>query len=798
MEPNLQNPIDLPEQENNSAELTLAQNSTVPPVLPKKSPADTAQAVIIDLNEFDFAPAWVKDLASGKSRQATSATHSINRAAKIPRQVFPASKVQSQNRYLIHQNRHREKLDENSQTGRASVKPEKYTEQLRPQRENQQTAKERSQHNRPNHFNQRHHHFLTIKLIPEPSGTESLARQMTINGRAYPVYDLARMILAKPERYQVVVSKKQNNASSSKNAVEKNHLKEDKKIYHCLIDESIWLSMHNAVDHILEKFGDRFYEKHTEKVDPPKGNFTHMAICGVTGTPLCPPNYHGYQKMLRENYLNAKIRMPFDAYKNKIKIIKDEEILKSWLEKSSLRAFYKPVAACDRNIHDAPAPRHESNQDSPVSPPQHLPEQNDIVGTPTSEQSTEQITIATQSKLQQPSLEQTPEPTTQSQTEETTLPNHSIPSNQSLDVAQQAAQNTNPTEVLYSMEEVRKHFITHHLHNEIKEVDTHVIREISQRANCDPAIHRAIKSEIQRQSVFPGELGFELMLQLRSHGMKFFKIQPNITYVVATSPSPLDITTQSIKDNMRLILRHIQLNPRCNRRQLLFALVPEFEETAYPKTAQKHKESAESTDVSTPHTTTQENEQTTQQETHEHAAQHLQESPQTAEQTAAFRADNTPENPHNEKPAIKAALSILKDLHWLVKAGHVIEYASGELELADHAIQVPLTLHKHVPAQTRKKNHHKHKAHKKTSGRAVEPHPTHRSPVQASPTAAPPHQSQSEPTHAETHPHNPTQQIEAKLLTEHSAQDTSSLVNDPYYDPEFDSQSPIPAHSQQN
>ena len=51
---------------------------------------------------------------------------------------------------------------------------------------------------------------LSLSLRPEEKGVESLARQIKMTGRAYPLFDIAQMILQKPERHTVLFSVKKN------------------------------------------------------------------------------------------------------------------------------------------------------------------------------------------------------------------------------------------------------------------------------------------------------------------------------------------------------------------------------------------------------------------------------------------------------------------------------------------------------------------------------------------------------------------------------------------------------------
>ena len=42
-----------------------------------------------------------------------------------------------------------------------------------------------------------------VSFLPDEKGVESISRQIKMTGRAYPLFDIARLILQKPERYAV-------------------------------------------------------------------------------------------------------------------------------------------------------------------------------------------------------------------------------------------------------------------------------------------------------------------------------------------------------------------------------------------------------------------------------------------------------------------------------------------------------------------------------------------------------------------------------------------------------------------
>src|SRR6185503_18686924 len=51
---------------------------------------------------------------------------------------------------------------------------------------------------------------ITVAFIPDDKGVESLARQIKMTGRAYPLFDIAQMVLQKPERHNVTLTTKKS------------------------------------------------------------------------------------------------------------------------------------------------------------------------------------------------------------------------------------------------------------------------------------------------------------------------------------------------------------------------------------------------------------------------------------------------------------------------------------------------------------------------------------------------------------------------------------------------------------
>jgi hypothetical protein len=137
------------------------------------------------------------------------------------------------------------------------------------------------------------------------------------------------MILQKPERQQVRF-----------NVVKKPDGSPVQPLFVCTLDDTLWLSDADAVAHVLSRHFDTFYQTEKTPADPPKGTYTFVAQCGMSGVILGPPNYHDYQNKLCRLHAERFSRMPFEAFKARVKIVKDEAVVKKWLDDQSWKTAY--------------------------------------------------------------------------------------------------------------------------------------------------------------------------------------------------------------------------------------------------------------------------------------------------------------------------------------------------------------------------------------------------------------------------------------------------------------------------
>ena len=404
---------------------------------------------------------------------------------------------------------------------------------------------------------------VDVILRADEKGVDSLARQIRMTGRAYPLFEVAQMVLAKPERHTVTFSVKKN---AEGQAVQ--------PLFVCALDDTVWLSEDEAVDYVLNKHFNTFYQAERTAIEPPKGTYTFVAQCGLSGTILGPPNHHDYQNQLRKLHSERFSRMPFEVYKSRVRIVRDEPVIQKWVESQSWRIEYVCL-----------------NMPEPLR--------------------------------------------------------------------------------LASRAEVEQHFRENHLPIIIKQVESHTLSGLTSRnLRCQP-LQRFVRFVWEQQRRFPLQIATVLSQQFAAHGLQFFKVNKNITYVAVARPHYLELEATPVSEGIQRIVIFINAHPRCTRRQLMEALAPA---PVSPPAAPAPVETvppAEAAPLA------------------EAASEPGAETPVTPPPAAAPEA--------RPEPSPEANV-VISDLHWLIHQGHVIEFADGVLETAKRPLPKPVKPARPVPA----------------------------------------------------------------------------------------------------
>lgn len=257
------------------------------------------EAPSLDLSALDFAPAWVKQPATSPPASEIRPPREEkpgprrDREGKPPRSGFKRGGPPRPGGFRGPKDR-RGKFAPPPQDRRAAPPPNPFP-------------------------------WLRIAFTATPAAVETVVKQIRQTGRTYSLFDIARVLLRNPASFTVDL------ASAPK---------PPEGPFHVAADGSVWMSQQNAVQHILRTRLEDFYRPETVDIEPPKGNFASIGVCGMSGVLLGPTNLHDFERRLRELHREKFPRMDFETFRSRVRMERDPEIIEKWRAAASKATHY--------------------------------------------------------------------------------------------------------------------------------------------------------------------------------------------------------------------------------------------------------------------------------------------------------------------------------------------------------------------------------------------------------------------------------------------------------------------------
>jgi hypothetical protein len=185
--------------------------------------------------------------------------------------------------------------------------------------------------------------YFAATFYPEDTSFNTLVQTIRKSCRTIELFEIARTVVAKTERFVVVVTRKSlpEAPTSAPAAGAEPAVRPAKAAFYISVPDHLpFESDEAAVAHVLAKNLGLFFDMAEVEVDPPKGNFQVINKCGVTGELLGPPNYHRYNQIVQQHHAAKVARMAFEAFRSRIETIRDPEVVKQWLEKMKKTTRY--------------------------------------------------------------------------------------------------------------------------------------------------------------------------------------------------------------------------------------------------------------------------------------------------------------------------------------------------------------------------------------------------------------------------------------------------------------------------
>lgn len=212
--------------------------------------------------------------------------------------------------------------------------------------------------------------YYAATFYPEDTSFNTLVQTIRKSCRTVELFEIARTVVAKTDRFVVVLAHKPAPAPAPAAEGAPAAPKPAKPLFYISVPDGIpFESDEAAVAHVLGLHLDKFFDSAEAEVEPPKGNFQVINKCSLTGELLGPPNYHRYTQILQQHYA-AKIapRMSLEAFRSRIETVRDPEVVNQWLAKMKKTTRYtwklnaKPAPAAPA-AEAAPAPAETAPAD---------------------------------------------------------------------------------------------------------------------------------------------------------------------------------------------------------------------------------------------------------------------------------------------------------------------------------------------------------------------------------------------------------------------------------------------------
>lgn len=180
-----------------------------------------------------------------------------------------------------------------------------------------------------------------VQVYPEDAILTTLTRAMRQSLRTYELFEIAGLVLEKPERFHINIRFKEGREE------------QPSVLYQSVPDGLPFSTEEGAVDHVLRNHVDKFFTVAQVEGEAPKGSFLFMARCNLTREFLCPPNFHRYQSILLQYHQDRFPDMPFEQFRNSVETVKDEEAVEKWLESMKIQTHYKVAGQEDGEVFDS-------------------------------------------------------------------------------------------------------------------------------------------------------------------------------------------------------------------------------------------------------------------------------------------------------------------------------------------------------------------------------------------------------------------------------------------------------------
>ena len=172
---------------------------------------------------------------------------------------------------------------------------------------------------------------VDVKILPETKALGTIIRKLQQDAHAYKLKDLAYFFLDNPESVLLKITPRAAEGAEPQ-----------RSFFQCKACGFASVNEADVVEHALAAHISDYYDAKEIEVEPPKGNFSCVAKCGLSGVLLGPPNIHEFGATVREMIRTRYPDMSEEQYRSKIEMVRDPEVIEEWRKGAVKKTVFVP------------------------------------------------------------------------------------------------------------------------------------------------------------------------------------------------------------------------------------------------------------------------------------------------------------------------------------------------------------------------------------------------------------------------------------------------------------------------
>ena len=171
---------------------------------------------------------------------------------------------------------------------------------------------------------------VKVTFLPDRERLALVVRDIQASRRAFPLVEIASRFLSREDSYLVKLELPPPAEGAPRQT-----------FVQCLECKRVFRSRANAEAHVLNDHLDKFFAVEEIETEAPAGAFACVARCGLSGTLLGPPNYHGYNEKIQELWASRFAHMSKAEYLGHVETVRDEALIEQWKDSLRKKTVYR-------------------------------------------------------------------------------------------------------------------------------------------------------------------------------------------------------------------------------------------------------------------------------------------------------------------------------------------------------------------------------------------------------------------------------------------------------------------------